>query len=68
MKQTDLKLAMVNLGRSDGGMPAELAMHYLVSFAGRLDPKSSTFDVDVRMLIGIGARIWALEYPLLVGE
>lgn len=59
MNQTKVMLAVIEMARMGGAMPADEAISHVAALIDRLDMHSETYEVEV--LLAIGATIWTLE-------
>ena len=61
MNHTDVMLAVVEMARVGGALPATEAISHIAAFIDRLDKASERYQIDLEVLLSVGATIWTLE-------
>lgn len=62
MNRIDAVLAIVEMARIGGAASPQDAVSHIATMIDRVDKASLSYEDDVRLLLGIGATIWALEH------
>ena len=60
MNRTDVMLAVVEMAEAGGALPADEAISRIAVLIDRLDVHSENYQIDMEVLLCIGATIWTL--------
>ena len=58
--RTDVMLAVVEMAGVGGALPADEAISQIAALIDRLDVHSESYQIDLEVLLSIGATIWTL--------
>ena len=60
MSRTDVMLAVVEMAVEGGASPPNVAISQIAALIDRLDVHSESYQIDLEVLLSIGAAIWTL--------